>query len=61
MDRHKEVVLIDPPGYLLAAKTISKAKGFKPIATSARLYKGMMPQPQGHDGNVYGLACLELG
>jgi ribosomal-protein-alanine N-acetyltransferase len=33
MDRHKGVVLIDTPGYLLAAKTISKAKGFKPIAT----------------------------
>ncbi len=61
MDRHKGVVLIDTPGFNLAAKTITKAKGFKPMATTVRMYKGVMPQPQGHDSNVYGLACLELG
>ena len=32
-----------------------------PMATTERMYKGVMPQPQGQDGNVYALACLDLG
>ena len=59
IDRHKGVVLIDTPGHNLSAKTITTAKGFKPMGSTVRMYKGQMPQ--GHDRNVYGLACLELG
>ena len=33
-------------------------KGFKPMGSTVRMYKGVMPR--GHDSNVYGLACLEL-
>ena len=59
IDRHKGVVLIDTPGHNPAAKTITTAKGFKPMGSTVRMYKGVMPE--GHDRNVYGLACLELG
>ena len=59
IDRHKGVVLIDTPGHNPAAKMITTAKGFKPMGSTVRMYKGVMPQ--GHDRNVYGLACLELG
>ena len=59
IDRHKGVVLIDTPGRNPSAKTITTAKGFKPMGSTVRMYKGQMPQ--GHDRNIYGLACLELG
>ena len=59
IDRHKGMVLIDTPGHNPAAKTITTAKGFKPMGSTVRMYKGVMPR--GHDRNVYGLACLELG
>ena len=59
MDRHKGVVLIDTPGHNPSATTITTAKGFKPMGSTVRMYKGVMPE--GHDRNVYGLACLELG
>ena len=59
IDRHKGVVLIDTPGHNPAAKTITTAKGFKPMGSTVRMYKGLMPRS--HDRNVYGLACLELG
>ena len=59
MDRHKGVVLIDTPGHNPSAKTITLAKGFKPMASTVRMYKGVIPK--GHDRNIYGLACLELG
>ena len=59
IDRHKGVVLIDTPGHNPTAKTITTAKGFKPMGSTVRMYKG--PMPEGHDRNVYGLACLELG
>ena len=58
IDRHKGIVLIDTPGHN-SAKTITTAKGFKPMGSTVRMYKG--PMPEGHDRNVYGLACLELG
>ena len=29
------------------------------MGSTVRMYKG--PMPEGHDRNVYGLACLELG
>ena len=59
MDRHKGVVLIDTPGHNRFAKAITTAKGFKPMGSTVRMYKGVMPE--GHDRNIYGLACLELG
>ena len=59
IDRHKGIVLIDTPGHNPTAKTITTAKGFKPMGSTVRMYKG--PMPEGHDRNVYGLACLELG
>jgi len=59
MDRHKGVVLIDTPGHNRFAKTITTAKGFKPMGSTVRMYKGVMPE--GHDRSIYGLACLELG
>ncbi|NBR83647.1 MAG: N-acetyltransferase [Flavobacteriia bacterium] len=59
IDRHKGVVLIDTPGHNPSATTITTAKGFKSMGSTVRMYKGVMPQ--GHDRNVYGLACLELG
>ena len=59
MDRHKGVVLIDTPGHNHSAKTLTTAKGFKPMGSTVRMYKGVIPK--GHDRNVYGLACLELG
>ena len=55
----KGVVLIDTPGHNPSAKTITMAKGFKPMASTVRMYKGVIPK--GHDRNIYGLACLELG
>ena len=58
MARHKGVILIDTPGHNPTAEKISTAKGFKPIASTIRMYKGKMPV---NDYNVYGLACLELG
>ena len=42
-----------------SAKTILSARGFKPMTSTVRMYKGVIPR--GHDRNVYGLACLELG
>ena len=59
MDRHKGVVLIDTPGHNPAAKTITTAKGLKPMGSTVRMHKGVIPQ--GHDRNVDGLAYLELG
>ena len=59
IDRHKGMVLIYTPGHNPAAKTITTAKDFKPMGSTVRMYKGVMPR--GHDRNVYGLACLELG
>ena len=59
LDHHSGVVLIDTPGHNPSAKSILSARGFKPMASTVRMYKGVMPQ--GHDRNVYGLACLELG
>ena len=59
IDRHKGIVLIDTPGHNPHAKTITTAKGFKPMGSTVRMYKGLMPE--GHDRNIYGLACLELG
>ena len=57
IDRHKGVVLIDTPGHK-HAKTITTAKGFKPMGSTVRMYKfdATTPRPQ-----RYGLACLELG
>jgi len=59
IDRHRGIVLIDTPGHNPSAKTITTAKGFKPMGSTVRMYKGLMPE--GHDRNIYGLACLELG
>ena len=56
---HNGVVLIDTPGHNPSAKTILSARGFKPMTSTVRMYKGVIPR--GHDRNVYGLACLELG
>ena len=47
------------PGVYPAAKTITTAKGFRPMGSTVGMYKGVMPY--GHDRNVYGLVCLELG
>ena len=51
--------LIDTPGHNPSAKTILSARGFKPMTSTVRMYRGVIPR--GHDRNVYGLACLELG
>ena len=59
IDRHKGVVLNDTPGHNPSVKTITTAKGFKPISSTVRIYKGLMPKV--HERNVYDLACLELG
>ena len=59
IDRKKGIVLIDTQVYNPAAKTITTAKGFRPMGSTVGMYKGVMPQ--GHDRNVYGLVCLELG
>ena len=39
MDRRKGVVLIDTPGHNPAAKTITTAKGFKPMGSTVRMHK----------------------
>ena len=44
IDRHKGIVLIDTPGHYPSAKTITTAKGFKPIGSTMRMYKGVMPK-----------------
>ena len=51
--------LIDTPGHNPSAKTILSARGFKPMTSTVRMYKGVIPKE--HNLNVYGLACLELG
>ena len=51
--------LIDTPGHNPSARTILSARGFKPMTSTVRMYKGVIPR--GHDRNIYGLACLELG
>ena len=37
MDRHKGVVLFDTPGHNRFAKTITTAKGFKPMGSTVRM------------------------
>ena len=59
MDRHKGVTLIDTPGHNKAAGHLTKTKGFRPMTSTVRMYKGSLPEF--HDKNVYALACLELG
>ena len=59
LDRHKGVILIDTPGHNPTAQKITAATGFKPLGSTVRMYRGLLPKS--HDLNVYGLACLELG
>ncbi|WP_415410287.1 hypothetical protein ACLM45_01735 [Synechococcus sp. A10-1-5-9] len=58
MARRRVELPATPPAYP-SSNTITTAKGFKPIGSTVRMYEGLMPE--GHDRNVYGLACLELG
>lgn len=59
MDRHKGIILIDTPGHNRSARTVAGAKGFRRMGATHRMYKGDLDN--GHDQNIYGLACLELG
>ena len=47
------------PGVYPVAKTITTAKGFRPMGSTVGMYEGVMPQ--GHVRNVYGLVRLEIG
>ena len=51
--------LIDTPGHNRSARTVAGAKGFRRMGATHRMYKGWVDN--GHDQNIYGLACLELG
>ena len=59
MDRHKGIILIDTPGHNRSARTVAGAKGFRRMGATHRMYRGWLEN--GHDQNIYGLACLELG
>ena len=59
MDRHKGIILIDTPGHNRSARTVAGAKGFRRMGATHRMYRGSLDN--GHDQNIYGLACLELG
>ncbi|MEX1316466.1 MAG: GNAT family N-acetyltransferase [Synechococcaceae cyanobacterium] len=59
MHRHPGVVLIDAPGANPAAAPLLAGLGFQPVSHTLRMYRGTAPTVP--LGDVYGLACLELG
>jgi ribosomal-protein-alanine N-acetyltransferase len=59
LHRHAGVVLIDAPGANAAAAPLLEGMGFRPVGTTLRMYRGEVPSVS--LGDVYGLACLELG
>ena len=59
LHRHPGVVLIDAPGANPAAASLLEGLQFRPIGATLRMYRGEAPRLS--LGDVYGLACLELG
>lgn len=56
---HPGVVLIDGSGANPKAAPLLAGLGFAPLSHTLRMYRG--PAPEVTLGDVYGLACLELG
>lgn len=59
LQRHPGEVLIDAPGANPLAAPLLNDLGFSPLSRTVRMYRGAAPR--GNPGDVYGLACLELG
>ena len=59
MARHAGVVLIDAPAANQEAGSLLLQLGFAVVAETLRMYRGSLPAVP--LGDVYGLACLELG
>lgn len=59
VQRQGGAVLIDAPGANPRAEPLLKGLGFTVVGETLRMYRG--PAPQVSLGDVYGLACLELG
>lgn len=59
MARHAGVVLIDAPAANPEAGPLLLQLGFAVVAETVRMYRGSLPAVP--LGDVYGLACLELG
>jgi ribosomal-protein-alanine N-acetyltransferase len=57
--RHRGVVLIDVPDANAPAAPLLGELGFQPLSRTQRMYRG--PRPVVPLGEVFGLACLELG
>jgi ribosomal-protein-alanine N-acetyltransferase len=57
--RHPGVLLIDTPGFNVAAKGLMADLGFKTESETMRMYRGDLPKQALND--VFALACLELG
>jgi [ribosomal protein S18]-alanine N-acetyltransferase len=59
LHRYPGVALIDAPGANPAASSLLQGLQFRPIGTTLRMVRG--EDPRLSLGDVYGLACLELG
>jgi ribosomal-protein-alanine N-acetyltransferase len=59
LQRHPGVVLMDAPGANPQAAPLLQQLGFAVVGETLRMYRGTAPTVP--LGDVYGLACLELG
>jgi len=59
LERHPGVVLMDAPGGNPQADPLLQSLGFAVVGETLRMYRGVAPTVS--LGDVYGLACLELG
>jgi ribosomal-protein-alanine N-acetyltransferase len=59
MVRHPGVVLIDAPAANPEAEPLLQQLGFEVVGQTLRMFRGLPPAVR--LGDVYGVACLELG
>ena len=52
-------MLVDVPQRNAAAGRLLEERGFRPVGHTVRMYRGTPPDLP--IGDLYGLACLELG
>jgi ribosomal-protein-alanine N-acetyltransferase len=52
-------VLVDAPQRNASAGRLLEQRGFRPVGRTVRMYRGTPPSLP--IGDLYGLACLELG